>query len=168
MDVAHLHLMLTHLPIVGALAATLILAYALWRFMPSTRDLALASLVIVALTAVVAYATGGAAEHVVERIGISEASIEPHESSAMLALSGSLVAAGAAIVAWLVRRNARVEKALFSGLLILMILVDAAYARTGFLGGSIRHTEIQPGSASSQSSGANARPGHAELSEGDR
>ena len=98
MNIAHLHLILTHVTIVGSVAATLILAYALWRFMPSTRDLAVASLVVVALAGIAAYATGGGAEKIIENAGVAEATIEPHEASAVIALIGSLIAGTLAIV----------------------------------------------------------------------
>lgn len=158
MNIAHLHLIVTHLPIVGAIAATMIVVYALARFMPSTRDLALASVLLVGISGIVAYATGGGAEKILENLGVAEATMEKHEASAMLALVSSLVAAGVAIVTWLVRRNVRLEKQLLIGLLLLMLAVDAAYARTGFLGGSIRHTEVlgAPAAATLQTAGTEA------------
>jgi hypothetical protein len=120
----------------------MIVVYALVRFMPSTRDLALASVVLVAISGIVAYATGGGAEKILENLGVAEATMEKHEASAMLALVSSLVGAGVAILTWVARRNVRLEKRLFVGLLVVMLAVDGAYARTGFLGGTIRHTEV--------------------------
>jgi predicted S18 family serine protease len=142
MNVAHLHLLLTHLPIVGSLAATLILAYALLRFAAATRDLALLTVVLVALTAVAAYATGGGAESAVEHFGVAESAIEPHESAARFALVGSLLTGGIALFSWFMRGDA-LQKRLLVSLLVLTFFVDAMYARTGLLGGAIRHPEIQ-------------------------
>ena len=147
MNAAHLHLILIHLPIAGTLAGTLILAYALARFTPATRDLALATLVLVALTAVAAYATGGGAEDIVEHFGVAESAIEPHEDAAKLALAGSLVTGAIGVLAWFARSSVIVQKRLLIGLLVLSVFVDVAYARTGTLGGAIRHPEIQATSA---------------------
>lgn len=142
MNVAHLHLLLTHLPIVGTLGATLIVAYALLRWTPATRDLALGAVVLVSLTAIAAYATGGGAESVLEHLGVAEAAIEPHESAAEAALIGSIVTGAIAIAAWFVQANAVWRTRLLVGLLLALLVADGLYARAGFLGGAIRHPEI--------------------------
>ncbi len=143
MNAAHLHLLLAHLPVVGTLAATLIVAYTLMRFLPATRDLALATIVLVAVTAVAAYATGGGAERILMDIGTRESVIDPHEESAEVALIASLVTAAVAGVAWLARGNADIEKKIFVLLLLLTLGTSVLYARTALLGGGIRHTEMQ-------------------------
>ena len=141
MNVAHLHLLLTHLPIVGTLGATLIAAYALLRPTPATRELALGTIVAVSLTAIAAYATGGGAESVLEHLGIAESVIEPHESAAEAALVGSIITGAIAIAAWLVRTDVW-RRRLLIGLLLALLVGDGLYARAGFLGGGIRHPEI--------------------------
>jgi hypothetical protein len=147
MNPAHIHLMLNHVPLFGALAATVLFALALFR---RAQGLARGGLVVAVLTAMVAvlvYLTGEPAEQLVENLpGVSEAVLEAHEEVALLAT----IAAGAfgvvAIFALFAFRHGVTMR--FTRLLLVTSLVPlAAIAWTAWLGGQIRHSEIRPDTA---------------------
>jgi hypothetical protein len=121
MNQAHIHLLITHLPIMGAILGALVLIHGIWRKSNSTLIAAYNILIIAAIGAGIAYATGEGAEETVEHLqGISKNVIEEHADSALTSLIRpvALLALSASVIGF--------------GLI----------ARTGYLGGQIRHTEI--------------------------
>ena len=88
MSQTHIHLLITHLPIFGALLGALVLAFGLWKNSSSTITAAYGVLVLAAIGAGVAYLTGEGAEEAVEHLpGVLESRIEPHEDFAVYAPS---------------------------------------------------------------------------------
>jgi len=148
MNTAHWHLVLNHLPIVGVIIGTLVLAAGFLRKGNSTvKNTALGIFVFAGLSAVPSYLTGEGAEEVVESLpGITEASIEAHEELAMvfLILAGIL---GAISVLTLAAQ--RYKPKFVPGLYILILLFAAGvcYAgqKVGTSGGEIHHSEIRAG-----------------------
>ena len=87
MSPAHIHLLITHLPIFGALIGSLVLAYAIITKSNDTKIAAYGVLVLSTFGAGIAYLTGEAAEEVVEEIpGVVESTIKAHENFALIAL----------------------------------------------------------------------------------
>jgi len=154
MSQVHLHLLITHLPIFGSILGALVLAYALWVKNTQTKNAAYFIFIISAIGAGIAYLTGEGAEEAVEKIqGVSENMIKLHEDSAMYALI-SLIALGVmSIVALVVSRfKISLMKSTSIVVLIISLVSFGLVARTGYLGGQIRHTEIANGAIQSNGS----------------
>lgn len=143
MNEAHLHLMLTHLPVVGTLIGLLILIYALLARRAEAVVIALGVFVFSGLSALAVYVTGEAAEEAIEgRAGLAEALIEQHEEAALVAL----IAAGAlglwSLLGLLLARRG-VPAWIARAALVLALLVSGLMAWTSNLGGQISHPEIR-------------------------
>ena len=155
MDQVHLHLLINHLPIIGSLLGALVLAFGLWRKSEPTVVAAYGVLVLAALGAGVAQLTGEGAEEAVEHLpGVLESRIGRHEEFAEYALV-ALLAMGALAVGGLVlsaRRSAHSPR--MAVLVLLAALVGFGLVGwTGYLGGQIRHTELNAGAAGGNEAG---------------
>ena len=142
-----IHLLLNHLPVLGAAAALLALLTGLaWR-----RDAAVragcALLAGAAVACVPVYLSGRQAEDAGERLpGVVEESVEAHEEIAGAAFAVTVLAgfaAGAALAR--ARRAGAVPRRAALASLVLGIMAMVLLARTAHLGGMIRHPEIGPG-----------------------
>lgn len=147
MSQVHLHLLITHLPVFGSILGALVLGYALWVKSNQTKNAAYFIFIISAIGAAIAYLTGEGAEEAVEKIqGVSENMIALHEDAAMYALI-SLIALGIMSVIALV--ISRIKPTLLKSTSIVVLFISLVsfglVARTGYLGGQIRHTEIANG-----------------------
>ena len=144
MDQTHIHLLITHLPIFGSLLATLVLGFGIWKKSSTTKIAAHYLLIISAIGAGIAYITGEAAEETVENIkGVSENVIEQHADFAIYALI-ALIAVGifSLINIYLEYKKNGFAKSVTTITLVLAMISFVLVARTGYLGGQIRHTEI--------------------------
>mgnify|MGYP000844721684 CR=1 FL=1 len=145
MDQVHLHLLITHLPIFGSVLAALVLAYAIVVKSQQTTTAAYGMLALSSIGALIAYLTGEGAEEAVEGLpGVMESIIEQHEEFAMFALIALLVTGAASIFGIVLglRKSALASK--FSMIVLLLSAISfGLVARTGYLGGQIRHTEIR-------------------------
>lgn len=156
MDVlaAQIHLAVNHLPVVGALLASLVLAFAVATRRAGARNVGFGLLVFAGLSVLPAYFSGEGAEEVVEhRPGVSEALIETHEDAATRALAATLAAgaiAAAALLALALRRE-RALQGLSIAALIAALVSTVLIAQTAHLGGQIRHDELRPQGAASAS-----------------
>src|ERR1700686_799505 len=87
MNFAHLHLLLNHFPIIGTIVG---LGLFLVSLVGKNEDLRRASLIIfpaMALVAILAFFSGVGAQGAIRKLpGVSEALIERHQGSAMLAM----------------------------------------------------------------------------------
>lgn len=147
MDQTHLHLLITHLPIFGSLLATVVLGYALWKKSDTTIMASYYMLIIAALGAVIAYLTGEGAEETVEDLqGVSENVIEQHADFALFALVALIAVAITSLIGiyGTLTKNT-FAKPMATITLCLALISFALVARTGYLGGQIRHTEIASG-----------------------
>lgn len=148
MSATHLHLILTHVPILGVLFGTLLLGGAMLRRSEELQRLALVIFLLAGLVVVPVFQTGEPAEETVEHVaGVSEAAIEAHEESAETTLVLTGILAAAALGALIFRR--RSGPLVLGAVLVLGVLASASLAYTGSLGGQIRHTEIAAGGAAS-------------------
>jgi uncharacterized membrane protein len=144
MNQTHIHLLITHLPIFGSILGGFVLAHGLWTKNNQTKIAAYNLLIISSIGAVVAYLTGEGAEETVEKIqGVSENMIEQHSDFAVFAL----VSLGILGVASLIGLYVSLKKSPLSRTVAIITLVISfvsfgLIARTGYLGGQIRHTEI--------------------------
>jgi hypothetical protein len=84
MNWAHVHLMLSHLPVVGTIFGLLLLLLAQLRKSEELKRVSLGIFVLTALLALPVYFTGEPAEKVVEHLpGVTEPLIEEHENAAL-------------------------------------------------------------------------------------
>ena len=144
MDQTHIHLLITHLPIFGSMLGGLVLAHGLWTKSNQTKIAAYHIFIISAVGAGIAYLTGEAAEETVENIqGVVESTIERHEEFALFALI-SLILLGVASLAGMILtlRKSPWTRTVAFFILFISIISFGLVARTGYLGGQIRHTEI--------------------------
>jgi hypothetical protein len=147
MSLVHLHLMLTHLPVLGVLFGTLVLAVGVVRQNDTLRRTALVVFLATGVLAGATYLTGEPAEEAVEHApGVTKAIIEPHEDAALVA---TLAAAALAIISAAGLIRYRKGKTIPTGFATVALLgglaVTGAMAWTANLGGQIRHTEIRAG-----------------------
>ncbi len=146
MNTTHLHLLINHLPIIGSILGGFVLAQGIWNKSELTKIAAYNVLIISSIGAIVAYFTGEEAEEIIENIaGVMENTIKIHEDFAIYALI-ALIALGISSIIGLwvtIKQNS------YSGIVSTVTLVIAfvgfgLIAQTGYLGGQIRHTELNP------------------------
>lgn len=145
MDATHLHLILTHFPIVGTILGIGIMAYGQFSKKDDIKKIALATFVLMAILTIPVFLTGEEAEETVENIaGVSEQIIENHEELAEKAiwLMGFLG------VLSLLNFFAIFKKWSFAKIMsIVTLLVSIGtfglFAQVGSTGGEIRHSEIR-------------------------
>ena len=149
MNLAHLHLLLNHFPIIGT-------AIGLGLFLVSlagkNEDLKRASLIIfaaMALLAIPTFFSGVGAQGAIKgEPGVSEALIDRHEGAAMLALLFMEIT-GAVALAELWRRRRSTSPGggnwTSSAVLFFSLMTVLLMARVGTTGGEIRHAEIRSG-----------------------
>jgi predicted membrane protein DUF2231 len=143
----HLHLALTHVPVVGILLVLLLLGAAVVRQNHGLERTSYWLLAGLALLAVGVYFTGEPAEELVEGLpGYSEALIEHHEEVALIATIG-MAMLGLMGVIGLVRArrgSGRSSNPYSKVVLLIGVLVGGLMVWTANLGGQIRHSEIRP------------------------
>jgi hypothetical protein len=149
---AHVHLLLTHIPVIGIAA---IIAFLVTGKIRGSREIEWASLqlfVALALLSIVVYLTGSPANHQMRDLpGISREVIHRHSTAADFAF-WSLEVLGALCLAALYKfRTAEaVPSREITVLLALALAVFFLMAWTANLGGKIRHPEIGASSAMRQ------------------
>ena len=145
MNQTHIHLIITHLPIFGSLLGGMVLAYGLLTKTKQTLIAAYILLIISSLGAGIAYLTGEGAEEGVEKIpGIIKNMIGQHEEFALIALISLILLGISSIfgIFFAVKQSALTFKIAITTLIISFISFGII-SYTGYLGGKIRHTEIE-------------------------
>lgn len=144
MDQTHIHLLINHLPVLGAAFGAFVLAYGLWAGSRETQNAAYLVFIIASIGSAITYFTGEAAEETVENIqGISKDLIEQHEESAGIAFGALIVLGIAAIIGlFITRKKASFSRSTAWIILIISVISFGIIAQTAYLGGQIRHTEI--------------------------
>ncbi len=147
MDQTHIHLLITHLPIFGSILGGLVLAYGLWSKSSDTKIAAYFLFIISSIGVGISYLTGEAAEETVENIqGVVEANIKTHEEFALFALISLIILGVASILGlFLTIRKSSLTRTTAFVILFISLISFGLVARTGYLGGQIRHTEITNG-----------------------
>jgi len=146
MNLAHLHIVLNHVPSLGMLLGLVLFIAALYKKSESLKKVSLQVIVIVALLALPTYLSGNAAQWMLQnRTDIPKAFVEAHQNAAMVTL-GLMTITGtfAWFGLWQFRRYSRPGGGTTVAVLILSIFTTAAILQTASLGGLINHTEIRP------------------------
>lgn len=147
MDPTHMHLVITHLPIFGSILGGLVLAYGLWTKSNETKIAAYGLFIISSIGAGIAYLTGESAEESVEHLpGVFGATIERHEEFAIYAWVSLIILGVASLIGiFLTLRKSPATRTFAFAIFLLSLVGTGLVARTGFLGGQIRHSEIVKG-----------------------
>ncbi|MFZ4771419.1 MAG: hypothetical protein ACOYLO_14645 [Ferruginibacter sp.] len=147
MSQVHLHLLITHLPIFGALLGAFVLGYGIWSKSDHTKIAAYFLFIISAIGTGIAYLTGEGAEEAVENLpGVAESIIGQHEEFAMYALVSLIVLGISSLMAiYVTIKKSSLAKTASVLTLFISLISFALIARTGYLGGQIRHTETTTG-----------------------
>jgi uncharacterized membrane protein len=150
-NLAHIHLLVNHFPIIGFMVG---LGLLIGAVVTKNKDLTRYSYVVLFLMAVMAipaYMSGNAAEETICPPpnyhclpGVSSTAIRQHEDAALIAFSLIEITG---FLAWLGLWQSRLKSGMSAWNLpvvfVLSIVTFAAMARTGYIGGDIRHMEIQ-------------------------
>ena len=145
MDATHLHLVLTHFPIIGTIIGIGILAYGQFIKNTEIQKVALTTFILMAILTIPVFITGEKSEEAVEHIaGISEQLIENHEELAEKAIWLMGLLGGLSLINF----YAIIKKLSFAKTTTLITLVVSLttfglFAQVGNLGGQIRHSEIR-------------------------
>jgi len=141
----HLHLLLNHVPTVGAVAALALLLLGFVRRNEHLTHAGLEALYVVALLTLPAYISGAAAyRELRDAPGVSDIAMRLHQD---VALWGFIWIEFAGFFAWLAlwqtRRRGRAARGLVAASTLLLIVSIVIMGRAGNLGGEIRHPEIR-------------------------
>ncbi len=162
MDATHLHLVLSHFPIIGTIIGIVILAYGQISKNIEIQKVALSTFILMAIFAIPVFLTGEGAEETVEKIsGISEQLINNHEELAEKAiwLMGFLGILSM-ISFFAIFKKLSFAKTITIITLIVSLGTFGVFAQLGNLGGGIRHTEISDASYNTQINNDNPKSEH--------
>lgn len=180
MEIAYLHLVTNHIPIIGIPVAIVVLLLGIWRKSPEIKAVAFLLFTGIGLLTIMVYFLGQGGEDFIEELpGVSHDTIEEHEEFALPSLIVVLITAAAALFALvrygglrtLLRRDGA-EPAAFPGWLTIAVLVLALVSAgmvgwTARLGGAIRHPEFHGGVTQAASTSNNEAAEEAEENDGD-
>ena len=167
MDATHIHLLLTHFPIVGTILAIVILIYGIYSKNQSVIKVALGTFVAMALLTIPVFLTGERAAETVENIpGVLENIIEEHEELAekaiwLMGLLGILSLINLIVIF----KKVPFSKAITVLTLLVSLVTFTLFAQVGNLGGQIRHSEIRNTNATIQ--GENNNASETKINDGD-
>jgi hypothetical protein len=145
-DAAHIHLMLNHLPVIGAPLLLLLLTIGLLRRSGELVGVSLVLAVGLAIVTAAVYLTGEPAEEKVEHASwFRESLAETHEEQAEASLVTVLATGVAATAALVFRRRPRAGTRLAALTWAGLLLSTAMLGWTAWSGGKIRHEEVRSG-----------------------
>jgi hypothetical protein len=155
MNGVHLHLIVTHLPVLGVAFGTVLLGVGLWRKSRAVQQTALSVLVLAGLAAGLAFLSGeGAEEAIEETLAGGKGYLERHEAAGLAGLIAAGLAGGVALIALAIGRRGRpLSRSLATLNLIIALFASGILAWVANLGGKIGHPEIRSGQVSSRPEG---------------
>jgi uncharacterized membrane protein len=144
MNLAHLHLLLNHFPIIGTIVG---LGLFLVSLFGKNDDLKRAGLIIFAVMALLSLPTffsGVGAQGAIQDLpGVSGDLISRHEGAAMLAILFMEITGALSLVGlWQARKFSRPARWNVIAVLLFSLVTVGLMARVGTTGGDIRHPEI--------------------------
>ena len=149
MSIVHLHLLLNHFPVIGAIFGAVLLAVALLRRSSELAKISLAFLALVGAASVLVYLTGEPAQDALEKLpGFSERLVDEHEDVALVATIVTGAIGALALAAMILYRRRTVPRWLSMLVLVCAVGSSAVMGYTAYLGGQIRHTELRSSSGS--------------------
>jgi uncharacterized membrane protein len=157
MNLAHLHLLLNHVPTVGTVMGLGLLLLALVRRNDHLTHVSFEVFFVIALLTMPAYLTGVAAQQILQgRPDVSDPLMVVHHDAALQGFILMQLTGGAAWLGlWQFRRRARPERWMSAAVLVLAVLTAALMARAANIGGEIHHPEIRVEQAAEQAIATN-------------
>jgi hypothetical protein len=152
---AHLHLIMNHVPTVGSVVALALLILGYARRNDHLKHVGLELLFVIAVLTLPVYVSGVAAHRELREIKeVSDDAIRIHQDVALFGFAWMEFAGFVAWVAlWQWRRRGRAARGLVPVATALLIVSLAVMGRAANLGGEIRHPEIRAADAAVQAPG---------------
>lgn len=148
MNYAHLHLLLNHFPIIGAIIGLGLLAVSFFGKNQDLRRAAYITFVGIGLITIPTFISGIGAQQMINGPGVSDALIRRHEGSALLSMWFMVITGALALVGlWQAQRAGQPPRGNVAAVLLFSILSVILIARTSNTGGDIRHPEDVTGKA---------------------
>jgi hypothetical protein len=144
-NLAHLHLLMNHVPTVGSVAALGVLLLAYLRRNEHLKHVGLELLFVIAVLTLPVYVSGVAAQFQLQEVAeISRDAVMVHQDAALFGFAVMELAGFVAWVAlWQWRRHGRAGQGLVPAATLLLALALVIMGRAATLGGEIRHPEIR-------------------------
>lgn len=190
MDIAYLHLITNHIPIVGVPFGLAVLLIGIWRNSYEIKAVSFLIFVFLGLATVGVFLLGQGGEDFVEDLaGVSHDAIEDHQGMATFALASVLAAAAVSALALVMYGGLGILRPRFRKstgddeviapqhrfpmwvvvlIAVLSVASSAILGYTGRLGGKIRHTEFHQTSQAADDREQNGEEGDAETEGGNR
>jgi len=155
MNLAHLHLIMNHVPTVGAAAALALLLLGFVRRSQHLQHAGLEGLFIIAVLTLPVFVSGVAAfQEMRGRTDVSVTAVRVHLDAALI---GFTVMEFAGFVAWVAlwqwRRRGSAAPGIVPAATVLLVVALGIMGRAANLGGDIRHPEIHTGSVAAPAEG---------------
>lgn len=145
MNPAHVHLLVNHLPVIGSILGSFVLAYGMRSRTYQTKIAAYILFIVSGIGAVIAYVSGEPAEELIENIpGVAKNMIESHEDFAVFTLIGFIILGILSLFGLAIT----MKQSIFMRPIAVIILITSLVcfsmgAYTAYSGGQIRHPEIK-------------------------
>lgn len=145
MNVAHLHLIMNHVPTVGSVVVLGLLLLSFVRRNEHLRHVALELLFVIAVLTLPVYVSGVAAHRELQELTVAaDNAIRVHHDAALI---GFAVLEFAGFVGWVAlwqsRRKGRPAPGLMAAVTLVLVVALAVMGRAANLGGEIGHPEIR-------------------------
>ncbi len=145
MNPAHIHVALTHVPVIGIIFSGILLLIAFLMMDKKWQRISFWFIFFMALFAIPVFFSGEPTEEVIEKLaGVSESVIEEHEAFATISFVLTVILGLLSMIGLIIFRNKPMFPGYFqAGMLLFTIAVMSLLAYTAYLGGHIRHSEIR-------------------------
>lgn len=145
MNLAHVHIVLNHIPSLGSALGLFMLAWAIYTRDDRLKKLGFTVMSVVGLATIPTYLSGNGARQLIAKApGVPLGIIEVHQNAAMLTLVAMTIAGTFAWFGlWEIRRFSRASSLTTAGSLLTAAVAAGLILYTGSLGGKISHPEIR-------------------------
>jgi hypothetical protein len=148
MNLAHIHIVLNHVPSLGSIAGLLLLAAGIYKKDEGIKQFAYGVLVLITMAVLPTYVTGAEAQRIVQKSPTFAAGVfQLHQNAAMITLL-AMTAAGmfAWFGLWEYRRHGRSSSLTTMATLLTTMAAVGSVLITASIGGKISHVEIRDAS----------------------
>jgi len=146
MNAAHIHIALTHIPVIGIIFSGILLFIAFLTMDKKWQRVSYWFIFFVAISTIPVYLSGEPTEEIIEKLsGVSESFIEEHETIALISFIAMEALGLLSIIGLIIYRNRPMFPGSFqAGMLLFTFIIMVLFTYTAYLGGHIRHSEIRP------------------------
>src|SRR3989304_1027431 len=146
MNAAHIHIALTHIPVIGIIFSGILLFIAFLTMDKKWQRVSYWFIFFVAISAIPVYLSGEPTEEIIEKLaGVSESVIEEHETIALISFIAMEALGLLSIIGLIIYRNRPMFPGSFqAGMLLFTFIIMVLFAYPAYLGDHIRHSEIRP------------------------